>query len=208
MIAKFTPESLAQAIELLQAGKLVALPTETVYGLAADATNLTAIKQVYKIKQRPASSALTVHIASIDAMHYWISSLPESAKKLAEHFWPGPLTLILPKASHVPKEITTDETIGLRCPAHPVTLKVLHEFKGLVMPSANRSGYPSPTTAKQVEAEFTGKLPLIIDTGPCQLGIASTIVDLTQTRPTILRTGSLAVDEIERVLSHKLVVNN
>ena len=207
-----------QAIDVLKDGGLVAIPTETVYGLAADASNPVAIKKIFSTKERPVGHPLIVHIAnSADdfetqeqahifwekALSDWARDIPREALLLAEAFWPGPLTIILPKAKNVLPEITGgQETVGLRCPNHPLALELLKRFKGgLAAPSANKFGHVSPTTAQHVREEFTDVL--ILDGGPCGVGIESTIIDLSRLEavgPVILRPGIITKSQIDKVL--------
>lgn len=187
------PPSIADAVALLKGGGLLAIATETVYGLAADARNADAVARIFALKGRPADHPLIVHIAGADALEDWADPVPESAKQLAARFWPGPLTLILKKRPDVPDAVTGgQDTVGLRCPDHPLTLALLQAFGGgLAAPSANRFGRISPTTAAHVRAEFGTDAPPILDGGACQVGIESTIVDLSQNPPRILREGHI-----------------
>lgn len=194
------------AAHLLRQGKLVAIPTETVYGLAADAKNPQAIAEVYDIKGRPPTNPLIIHLSDIAAIDDWAIRIPETAIQLAEHFWPGPLTLILNRHPNVPKIVTANQdTVGLRVPQHPITLALLREFGGgLAAPSANRYGCISPTSADHVKSELGEKLGYILDGGPCRIGIESTIVYCVDEEPVILRKGSIGQSEIEEVLGKKL----
>lgn len=197
-------QDLARAADLLARGELVAIPTETVYGLAGDASNAEAVRAIFAAKGRPADHPLIVHLPGIEALADWASEVPESARRLAEAFWPGPLTLILPRAEQVSDLITGgQDTVGLRVPGHPVTLALLKRFgHALAAPSANRFGRISPTTADHVEAEFAGhdRVAAVIDGGPCQVGVESTIVDCSGAKPRLLRPGMIGVDALERVL--------
>jgi L-threonylcarbamoyladenylate synthase len=185
--------TIAEAVDLLQGGGLLAIPTETVYGLAADARNVDAVARIFALKGRPADHPLIVHIADADQLDDWATAIPEAARKLAAAFWPGPLTLILKKRADVPDVVTGgQDTVGLRCPDHPLTLALLTAFSGgLAAPSANRFGRISPTTAAHVRAEFAADAPSILDGGPCTIGIESTIIDLSQSPPRILREGHI-----------------
>ena len=209
---------IAQAVQTLRSGHLVAIPTETVYGLAADASNPLAINKVFSTKGRPVGHPLIVHIANPvseqsteeeqgklwgHALSLWARDVPSQALLLAQAFWPGPLTMILPKAKSVLPEITGgQETVGIRCPNHPIALELLKKFEGgLAAPSANKFGHVSPTTAEHVEDEFPGLL--VLDGGSCQVGIESTIADLTRldsVGPVILRPGAISKEQIDRVL--------
>ncbi len=187
-----------RAAQLLRQGELVAIPTETVYGLAADAKNPAAINKIFALKGRPANHPLIVHISGADQLTQWAVAIPDIAYRLAEQFWPGPLTLILNRRSDVPSEVTGgQQTIGLRCPNNALTLALLKQFDGgLAAPSANRFGHISPTTAQHVRHEFGEHAPMILDGGACDIGIESTIVDLTQTPARILRPGQISFAQL------------
>lgn len=193
---------LAEALAALRGGEVIGLPTETVYGLAADAANAEAVKKIFALKGRPADHPLIVHIASSDALPQWARVVPEAAWKLAQAFWPGPLTMILRKQASVPDVVTGgQDTVGLRCPAHPIALQLLREFAGgLAAPSANRFGRISPTTAAHVRDEFGAGVPIVLDGGDCEVGIESTIVDLSGDAPRILRPGMISQAQIETVI--------
>lgn len=192
--------------ELLRQGKLVAIPTETVYGLGADAKNPDAVKRIFTAKGRPANHPLIVHISDKAALNDWAIEIPELAWKLAEHFWPGPLTMVLKKHPDVPMEVTGGQnTVALRVPNHPVALSVLQAFGGgIAAPSANRFCRISPTRASHVEEELGDKVDMILDGGACQVGLESTIVDLSAAQPTLLRPGQISKSEIEEFLQVKL----
>ena len=207
------PELHAQiesAVAILRNGGVVALPTETVYGLAADAANNEAVRKIFQIKGRPADHPLIVHIADEAQLKYWASSVPKAAQLLARHFWPGPLTLILPRSGHVSDLITgKQDTVGLRVPDHPLALAVLRalgEHGALAAPSANRYGRISPTTAQHVRDELGDSVDLILDGDPCQVGLESTIVSCIGDTVTVLRPGGIPVSAIEEVLQHKVTV--
>ncbi|MBB5020383.1 L-threonylcarbamoyladenylate synthase [Chitinivorax tropicus] len=190
------------AVELLQSGQQVALPTETVYGLAADASNPQAVRGIFEAKGRPADHPLIVHLATAEWMSLWASHVPEIAWRLAEVFWPGPLTLVLPVASTVTPLVTGGQpTVALRVPAHPVMQAVLKQLgKGLAAPSANPFGQISPTTAAHVRRHLQGRIAAVVDGGPCGVGIESTILDLSGERPTILRPGAITADMLKPYL--------
>ena len=194
--------AIEQAVAALRRGELVGMPTETVYGLAADARNPAAVRRIFALKGRPADHPLIVHIAGADALPRWAREEPAAAQALAAAFWPGPLTLILPRQADVPDAVTGgQDTVGLRCPDHPVALALLRAFDGgLAAPSANRFGHVSPTTAAHVRAEFGDALPLVLDGGECTVGIESTIVAFEQGGPRILRPGQLGQPRIEAVV--------
>ncbi|WP_298937592.1 L-threonylcarbamoyladenylate synthase [Ralstonia thomasii] len=193
---------LAVAVDLLRAGELVALPTETVYGLAADATNADAVRAIFHAKGRPADHPLIVHIAAAEQLPVWADEVPEAAWRLASAFWPGPLTLVLPAAPAVSPLLTGGQTtIALRVPAHPVFQAVLRQFgRGLAAPSANPFGRISPTTAAHVQCHLAGRIAAVVDGGPCPVGIESTIVDLSGDQPRILRPGMIAVEAVAQHL--------
>lgn len=196
------PALLAPALEALRRGEAIGLPTETVYGLAADASDPAAVRRIFALKGRPADHPLIVHVAGPEALEAWAREVPEAARALAAAFWPGPLTLILRKRPEVPAEVTGgQDTVGLRCPDHPLALALLRAFGGgLAAPSANRFGHVSPTTAAHVRAEFGDAVPVVLDGGDCTVGIESTIVDLSGDAPRVLRPGMLGRERIERVL--------
>jgi L-threonylcarbamoyladenylate synthase len=191
-----------RAAALLRAGELVAFPTETVYGLGADATNPQALAKVFAAKGRPADHPLIVHLPADDHLERWARDIPDVAWELAEQFWPGPLTLILRRRPEVPDLVTGgQDTVGLRVPGHPLALDLLRAFGGgIAAPSANRFGRISPTTALHVREELGDRVPLILDGGPCRVGIESTIVDLSRDRPAILRPGMVGADALALVL--------
>ncbi len=201
-------EIIQQAADLLRQGKLVAIPTETVYGLGADAKNPEAVKRIFAAKGRPAEHPLIVHIQDKAALTEWAVDIPETAYKLAERFWPGPLTIVLKKHPDVPMEVTGgQETIALRVPNHPVALSLLKAFGGgIAAPSANRFCRISPTQASHVEEELGGKVDLILDGGVCQVGLESTIVDVSTAQPRLLRPGQIRKSEIEAVLQMPLEI--
>jgi L-threonylcarbamoyladenylate synthase len=191
-----------EAARLLQAGELVAIPTETVYGLAANAFSEAAVVKIFEAKDRPAFDPLIVHTHSVAEFSRIAMSIPDMAYRLAEAFMPGPLTLILPKAAQVPLLVTSgNDSVGLRIPNHPLTLQLLRELDfPLAAPSANPFGYVSPTTARHVEQQLGGRIPYILDGGACTVGIESTIISLAGGQVQVLRLGGLALEEIEQVL--------
>lgn len=203
-----------RAVELLCAGELVGLPTETVYGLGADAGNPAAVAKIFAAKGRPADHPLIVHLAGHDAVEQWAEQVPDVAWELMETFWPGPLTLILKKQAWVPDAVTGgQDTVGLRVPGHPVALELLRRFAraktgpaGIAAPSANRFGRISPTTAAHVAEELGASVPLILDGGPCKVGIESTIVDCSRGEPVVLRPGHIAPVHLEAVLGRCPVI--
>ena len=205
-LSECSTNSLKAAAQSIAQGHLVAFPTETVYGLGADATKESAVAKIYKAKGRPADHPLIIHIASIDAMGDWAQDISEYAINLARDFWPGPMTLIF-KRSQLAKDFVTgnQNTVGLRVPNQPIALALLKEFerlggKGIAAPSANRFGAVSPTTAQAVKEELANYLgqanDVILDGGPCQVGVESTIIDCTTETPQILRLGAITKEMI------------
>lgn len=195
-------ENIARAAELLRAGEVVAFPTETVYGLGADASNAEAVAKIFILKGRPTTHPLIVHLADASQLGEWAIDVPESATKLARAFWPGPLTLVLKRSSRVPEAVTGgQDTVALRVPSHPVALALLKAFGGAIAaPSANKFGRVSPTSAEHVRADLGAAVPMILDGGASQVGIESTIVDLTGETPRLLRPGGTPLAAIEEDL--------
>jgi L-threonylcarbamoyladenylate synthase len=194
---------------LLEQGALVAFPTETVYGLGADAENPVAVANVYAAKGRPSNHPVIVHIAPEADVDYWAQSISDDARKLIAAFWPGPLTLILKRAAHIPDAVSGgQDSIGIRCPSHPVAQALLRTFKqgngGVAAPSANKFGHVSPTTAQHVRDEFsddkTNLLQAVLDGGQSEVGIESTIVDMSRGHAVLLRPGHISADRIAEVL--------
>ena len=182
-------------------GKLVAFPTETVYGLGADALNEKAVRRIFEAKGRPADNPLIVHIADFNDLKKLAREIPREAKLLAERFWPGPLTLVLPKREEVPLVTTGGlDTVAVRMPAHEIALALIRASKPVAAPSANISGKPSPTLAEHVIDDFYGRIEAIVDGGETRVGVESTVIDLSSERPTLLRPGGLPLEEIERVI--------
>jgi L-threonylcarbamoyladenylate synthase len=211
-----TQGEIKKAAKALKDGHLVAFPTETVYGLGADATNGNAVSRIYSAKGRPTDHPLIVHISSINQLSKWAIDIPEHAIKLAKEFWPGPMTLIL-KRSDLAKDFITggQNNVGVRVPAHPIALALLSEFEklgglGIAAPSANRFGAVSPTTAEAVGEELGSNLNLedqILDGGQCSLGIESTIIDFASTIPLILRPGTITIENICSHTGLKIMIN-
>lgn len=205
-IVKPTTDAIARAAKHLSAGELVAFATETVYGLGADASNPDAVRRIFAAKGRPSDHPVIVHIAAKDHVDRWAREFPEGARKLAAAFWPGPLTLILPRASQVDDAITGgQDSVGLRMPSHPVAQQLLAAFaalggSGIAAPSANRFGHVSPTMARHVEDDLGGAVAMILDGGVCDVGIESTIVAFTGREPQLLRPGGVNADALARVL--------
>ncbi len=197
-----------EAVSILQAGGLVAFPTETVYGLGADARNREAVGRIFTAKGRPADHPLIVHLRDAKEMNEWAQDIPEAAWQLAEVFWPGPLTLILRRLPNVPDAVTGGlDTVALRIPNHPVALGLLRAFgSGIAAPSANCYGRVSPTSAEDVREELKDSVDLVLDGGRCSIGIESTIVDLSTSTPKILRPGKITEKELYRVLGSSLAM--
>ena len=202
-----TPD-IEQAAAILRRGGLVAFPTETVYGLGADAENTEAVARIFTAKGRPTNHPLIVHIGHAGLLDRWATDIPPMALQLAQRFWPGPLTLILKRSGNVPDAITGgQDTVGLRMPDHPVALALLAAFGGgIAAPSANRFGRLSPTTAEHVRAGLGASVDYVLDGGPCRVGIESSILDLSGSRPQLLRPGMITAAEIEAVLGRPLAV--
>jgi L-threonylcarbamoyladenylate synthase len=200
----------AVALERVRAGGLVAIPTETVYGLAADAENADAVARIYAVKGRPTDHPLIVHLGGFDRLDGWIDEIDADARTLATTCWPGPLTMLVPRGPRVGDWITGGRrSVGLRCPAHALTQSLLDRFGGgLAAPSANRFGKVSPTTAQHVVDDLGAALvpgrDVVLDGGPCRIGVESTIVDLTASPPQVLRAGGIDRDEITRLLERPL----
>ncbi|MBV9575463.1 MAG: threonylcarbamoyl-AMP synthase [Gammaproteobacteria bacterium] len=198
-----TSSQLQQAVKILKQGGLVAFPTETVYGLGADACQEEAITKIFEAKKRPFDHPLIVHIADVSQLSAWAQEVPEMAFKLAQAFWPGPLTLILKKKPTVLSSLTAgQETVGLRIPAHPVAQALLQAFGGgIAAPSANQFTHVSPTTAQAVVEELGDRVDLILEGGTCEVGVESTILDLSRHQPIILRPGMITASALETALN-------
>jgi L-threonylcarbamoyladenylate synthase len=195
-------KGIVKAKKVLMNNGIIAIPTETVYGLAGNAYNEDALKKIFILKKRPFYNPLIVHIKSASSIIDVAEEIPESAKKLAAHFWPGPLTLVLKKRSHIPDIVTAGkETVAVRVPNHPLTLKLLNELDfPLAAPSANPFGSISPTSAQHVSNYFDAELDVILDGGNCEKGIESTIIGFENNEPILYRYGSIAIEEIEKVI--------
>jgi len=192
--------TVGEAAALIRSGKVVAFATETVYGLGANALDAAAVRSIYEIKGRPATSPLIVHVHSIDMARSLVTAWPGAAQRLASRYWPGPLTLVLPKQPHVPGIVTAGlPTVGIRMPAHPQALELIRAAGvPVAAPSANRFTQLSPTTAQHVLEAFAGTVP-VLDGGPCTVGIESTVLSLAGEPPTLLRPGMIARTEIEEI---------
>jgi len=193
---------LARAKTLLMQGELVAIPTETVYGLAGNALNAEAVARIFEVKERPTFDPLIVHVPDWASVGRYASEVPPKAALLAENFWPGPLTLLLPKRQNIPSLVTSGlDTVGLRCPNHPLTRALLQQLDfPLAAPSANPFGYISPTSAAHVNAQLGNRIPYILDGGPCEVGIESTIVGFDGEQTVVHRLGGITVEQIEEVV--------
>jgi L-threonylcarbamoyladenylate synthase len=198
--------SIARATELLRAGEVIAFPTETVYGLGADASNAAAVAKVFSLKGRPEKHPVIVHIGGAAALDAWAREIPDGARRLAHAFWPGPLTLILKRAATVLDAVTGgQDTVGVRIPSHSAAQALLSAFgSGIAAPSANKFGHVSPTTAAHVFADFGLELPLILDAGEANIGIESTIIDFSGERPRCLRPGGVPLGAIEEALGESV----
>jgi L-threonylcarbamoyladenylate synthase len=195
-------DEIERAANILRNGGVVAFPTETVYGLGADASNPTAVARIYALKGRPSDHPVIVHLAAASQLHDWALDPSPQALQLADTFWPGPLTLVVRRAPHVCDAVTGgQDTVGLRVPAHPIAQALLHAFGGgVAAPSANRFGRVSATSAQHVREEFGRELGCVLDGGECTVGIESTIVDVSGKQPVLLRPGGIGVDALERTL--------
>jgi L-threonylcarbamoyladenylate synthase len=197
------------ARQLLQQGQLVAIPTETVYGLAGNALNEDAVVKIYSVKNRPHFNPLIIHVASLDKLKNYVTHIPEKAKLLAEKFLPGPLTFLLPKKNNIPDIITAgNDKVAVRVPNHPITLELLKQIDfPLAAPSANPFGYVSPTSAKHVYNNLQGKIPYILDGGDCSVGVESTIIGFDEDEKIIVyRVGGIAIEEIEKITGEKILL--
>lgn len=209
-VLKASEESIREGAEIIRRGGLVAFPTETVYGLGADSLNPEAVVKIFEAKNRPYFDPLIVHIAEMEDAFKLCLRVDARAKALMERFWPGPLTLVLPKRDVVPDLVTAGlETVAIRMPAHPVALSLIRESgRPISAPSANLFGHLSPTEAKHVERQLGDRVDLIIDGGRCPIGVESTIVDLSEDEPILLRPGGLPLEDIERIIGKVKVVTS
>ena len=205
----FGKEGISEAAEILKGGGLVAFPTETVYGLGGNGLDKEAAKKIYAAKGRPSDNPLILHVSSIEEVYPLVKALPEKAKKLMEAFWPGPLTLVLPKSDLVPKESTGGlETVALRSPENALTLDLIRACGfPIAGPSANLSGRPSPTEASHVFEDLGGRIEGILEDGAVGIGVESTIVDLSENCPTLLRPGAITIEDLEEVLGEKVAID-
>ena len=207
----FHPENgeneIKEAARILREGGLLGIPTETVYGLGANALNEDAVLHIFQAKGRPQDNPLILHVPEAGWLERYCAAVPETAYRLAREFWPGPLTMILPRKTIVPLRTTGGlETVGVRCPDHAVTREIIREAGvPVAAPSGNTSGRPSPTSAADMLEDMDGKIDGIVDGGPCRVGVESTIIDLTVTPPQLLRPGGLPLEELRRVLGEVAV---
>lgn len=208
IIAKPSKNTLKYAAKLINDGELVAFPTETVYGLGANALDESAVKKIFKVKGRPQDNPLIVHISKFDQIKDLVVGVPKEAKILSKKFWPGPLTIVLKKSKIVPSTISAGlDTVAIRIPNNKIALDLIKLSKvPIAAPSANSSGKVSPTKAIHVKEDINKKIPLIIDGGECEIGVESTVIDLTKKVPIILRPGKITKEEIERVLHKKVLI--
>lgn len=207
-ILKANKKSIDLACELLKKGEVVGVPTETVYGLAGDSTSSSAIKKIFEAKGRPADNPLIVHIASLDMLDGIVREFNEDAGKLANAFWPGPLTIIMPKGKKICDETSAGlDSVGVRMPSNEIARAIISK-SGVAFsaPSANLSGKPSPTTAKDVYVDMKGRIPLIIDGGDCDAGLESTVISVLENVPVILRPGIITKEDIEKVLNKEVLL--
>ena len=197
-------DKISAAAKILREGGLVGIPTETVYGLGADGSNPAAVRRIFEVKGRPQDNPLILHVTGAQWLPRYCADIPPVAYTLARKFWPGPLTMILKRQPTVPNETTAGlDTVGVRCPNHPVTLAIIREAgMAIAAPSANTSGRPSCTTAQDVLEDVGGRVDMVIDGGPCSVGVESTVLDLTREPPRLLRPGGLPVEDIERLIGH------
>ena len=200
-------EEIQAAAEIIRRGGLLGIPTETVYGLGANGLNAEAVRRIFEAKGRPQDNPLILHIPGADWLTRYCRNIPPAAYVLAERFWPGPLTMILPRRSNVPNATTAGlDTVGIRCPNHPVTLAIIKAAQvPVAAPSGNLSGRPSPTCARHMEEDMDGRIDGIVDGGPCGVGVESTIVDLTCPVPRLLRPGGLPLESLREVLGEVTV---
>lgn len=199
---RLTNNDSARAAEILRAGGLVGIPTETVYGLGANGLNPEAVRAIFKAKGRPQDNPLILHIPEASWLERYCENIPPQAWALAQRFWPGPMTMILPRKALVPDEVTAGlETVGMRCPSHPLCQEIIRLADiPVAAPSGNTSGRPSPTTAQHMLEDMDGKIDAIVDGGPCSVGVESTIIDLTGDVPRLLRPGGITLEQLRQVL--------
>lgn len=201
-----TPNEIEQAAAIIKSGGLVAMPTETVYGLAADALNGPAVAAIFRAKGRPMDNPLIVHIAELPQIYPLVREFPDKARRLAESFWPGPLTMILPKSGLIPDEVSAGlDTVAVRCPADENARRLIALSAPLAAPSANLSGSPSPTTARHVFDDMNGRIDAIIDGGECRVGVESTVITLACEPPRLLRPGGITLEQLRNVIGEVIL---
>lgn len=201
-------EDIQIAADIIKKGGVVAMPTETVYGLAADALNGNAVRKIFKAKGRPMDNPLIVHISDISQIHSLVRDFPDKAKILAEKFWPGPLTIILPKSVNIPDEVSAGlDTVAVRFPSHKTAQKLISLSCPLAAPSANLSGSPSPTTVRHVRDDMDGRIDAIIDGGDCDVGVESTVITLATDIPRLLRPGGITVEQLRETIGEVEIDN-
>lgn len=200
------PDEVQTAADIIKNGGLVAMPTETVYGLAADALNGKAVAKIFQAKGRPMDNPLIVHISDISQIYNLVSVFPEKAKKLAEKFWPGALTIILPKSDIIPDEVSAGlDTVAVRFPSNPIAHRLIELSSPLAAPSANLSGSPSPTNARHVADDMNGRIDAIIDGGECDVGVESTVITLATEPPRLLRPGGITLEQLRDTIGEVVV---
>src|SRR5271156_2334336 len=206
-VVRATQVEIETAVQALRDGELVAFPTETVYGLGANAQNPAAVRKIFEAKGRPTSHPVIVHLDSPRFLHRWVREVPETATKLAERFWPGPLTMVMPRAANVHDIVTGgQDTVAIRVPSHPMAQQLLTAFGGgIAAPSANRYGHLSPTRAEHVRDELGDTVKIILDGGECQIGLESTIVALEGTSVRLLRPGAVTAGQMRAVVGELLI---
>ncbi len=199
-------DEIEKAAGIIRSGGLVAMPTETVYGLAADALNGQAVAKIFQAKRRPMDNPLIVHIAELSQIDDLVREFPEKARKLAEAFWPGPLTIILPRSDKIPPEVSAGlDTVAIRCPSDETARELIRLSAPLAAPSANLSGSPSPTTAQHVIADMDGRIDAIIDGGSCSVGVESTVITLAADPPRLLRPGGITLEQLREVIGEVIL---
>lgn len=202
----FSKNEIDKAAEIIKNGGLVAMPTETVYGLAADALNGNAVAKIFEAKGRPMDNPLIVHISRIEDIYGLVSDFPQKAQALAKAFWPGPLTMVLPKADVIPDEVSAGlDTVAIRFPSHPLAQELIKRSVPLAAPSANLSGSPSPTTARHVLDDMNGRIDAVIDGGECDVGLESTVITLAEEPPRLLRPGGVTLEQLKKVIGEVVV---
>ena len=201
------PDAVERAAELLRAGEVVGIPTETVYGLGADALNGAAVRKIFAAKGRPSDNPLIVHIADFEQITPLVTRVPDEARALAEAYWPGPMTIILPKAACIPDEVSCGlDTVGIRLPSHPLARAIIRAAgTPVAAPSANTSGRPSTTTAAHVMEDMDGKIAAVVEGGACAVGVESTVISLAGEQPRLLRPGGISLEQLEAVLGPVVV---